>query len=325
MTTKNKSRKPAEPKARVVKSTKASRKSFQKVDPEQILGRAMLINVCVSMWEGRKHDREVTQKVNDEFHAAHDAGRYHKHLFGGKVKELSAIITAAANIRLVHYTQTLPWSDAGFRLLPTQNYMAYMEAMRKARARFEAAVEEFVTAYPKLVRTAREKLNGMFRDSDYPAADLVRHRYRIEIQHSPLPAGGDFRLTLPKPELERMAREVEERLVKSVEMAMQDAWQRLGDAIMKLRAKLDDGKYLRESMIDQLREVADVLGRLNLTGDESLESARKQVLTQLATFDAEALRDDEKVREKAAQAADAILKSMEDVYTPSVDEDEEEE
>lgn len=316
-----KAKKPA-PTTRVVRNSKKARAQFKAADPKQILGRAMLVNVCVSMWEGRKHDRKVTQEVNEQHNAASDAGRYHKHLFGGKIPELSAIITAAAGIRLAHYTQTLPWSDAGWRLLPTENYMQYTETLRKAIAKYSDAADNFEAAYTKLVRDAKEKLNGMFSAGDYPAANEVRGKYRASLEFSPLPAGGDFRITLPKQELARMAKEVEDRVVRSVGLAMEDAWSRLGDAVVDLREKLDDGKYLRESMIERLRGVAEVLGRLNLTGDTLLEDMRKRVLKDLAVFDAENLRKDEKVRAVAAQRADEILKAMQDVYTPSSDDDE---
>lgn len=322
--TKKSPTKTPKPKSRVVMRTAKARAQHQAVAPEQILGRAMLVNVCIGMWEGRKHDREVTQKVNDDFHASHDAGRYHKHLFGGKVPELSAIITAAAALRGTHYNQTLPWSDSGWRLLPTENYIQYTEAMRKNIARYNAAADAWEVVYSKRITEAKAKLNDMFKAEDYPSASSVRRRYHVSLEFSPLPAGSDFRVALPRLELERVAKDVEERLVKSVKLAMQDAWQRLGDAITDLREKLDDGKYLRDSMIDRLKEIAEVLGRLNLTDDQSLESARKQVLLELTTFDAETLRDDEKVRKQAAASADAILKSMQAVYSPSTDEDEDE-
>lgn len=293
------------------------------VEPDQILGRAMLANVNIAMWDGRKHDREVTAHVAEEYKASPEAGRYHKHLFGGKVKELSALVTAAATLRGVHYEQTLPWSDSGWRLLPTANYMEYTERMRKARARFDAAAEAFVAAYPRLVRNAEEKLHKMYRAEDYPRAADVRRKYRVALEFSPLPAGSDFRIQLPEAEMARVAKDVEDRLVKSVKLAMKEAWKRLGDVIVNLRERLDDGKYLRDSMIDDIKEVAEALGRLNVTGDKALDDARAAVLKELVGFDAETLRKDEKVRSVAAQKADEILKAMSSVYAPPTDDESE--
>jgi len=287
-----------------------------------ILGRAMLVNITIGMWEARKHDREVTDKVNAEYAASHDAGRFHKHLFGGPVKELSAVVTASHYLRWTHYAQTLPWSDAGWRLLPTANYMEYAKIMREKQANFEDAVERFVSAYPGLVRDAKQKLNGMYRAADYPTAQSVRRKYHSSIERQPIPHGDDFRVSLPREELKRVAKEVEERVAKCVERAMMDAWARLDTAVVDLKERLGkDAKGLRNGVIAKLGELADVLGRLNLTQDPALEKARKQVLTQLATLDPKSLKEDETARSRAAQQVEDILKQVRSVYTPQAEDE----
>lgn len=282
-----------------------------------IIGLAMLANVNIRMWEGRKHDREVTERVNADHHATPDAGRYHKHLFGGGVPELGAILTAATQLRITHYAHTLPWSDTGFRLLPTENYLTYVEEMRKGRARFDEAVEAFVSAYPRLKRAAAERLQSMYRETDYPPASLVKDRYRVQLEFAPIPTGEDFRVALPEKELARMAKEVEARVTSAAQLAMADVWKRLGDAVSHLRERLDDGKHLRDSMITKLKDVATGLGRLNLTQDPTLEDVRGRVLTTLATLDAKTLREDDDVRAGAAQQADSILTAMAGLYAPA--------
>lgn len=323
MTTKEKQSHKAKTPSRI-RNTKTERAKIKPVAPAQILGRAMLVNVCISMWEGRKHDADVTAEVSETHKAAPDAGRYHKRLFGGKMKELSAITTAAYGLRDAHYTQTLPWSDAGWRLLPTENYMTYTEGMRKAVRKYNEAADAFEQVYAKRVHEAKDQLGDMWKAADYPSPESVRSRYRVDLQFSPLPAGDDFRVTLPAKEMERVAKDVEDRLVRSVGLAMQEAYKRLGKAITKLRNKLDDGKWLRQSVLDDLKDVAESLGRMNMTDDADLERVRAQVLAELATFNVDALKDDAKVRAEAADKADEILKSMAGVYTPAATDDEEE-
>lgn len=295
------------------------------VNPDEILGKAMLVNVCISTWEGRKLDRKITQEVLEERKAASDAGRWWKDLFGGKVKERSAVTSAHSNLRGTHYTLTLPWSDKGWRLLPTANYMQYTEAMRQAIGRFNEAADEFANQYEKLVEEARTKLNGMFREEDYPSVSRVRAKYRASLQYMPLPLfGDDFRYTLGEEALEQANKYGSDVVKEGLEKALSGAWYKLGKAITKVRDKLDDGRWLRETMIENLRDVAELVGRLNVTGDAALEEARTQVLTQLATFDAETLKENDKVRSEAATVADAILKSMQGVYSPTTEDDENE-
>lgn len=281
-----------------------------------ILGRAVLVNVDISVWEARKHDKEMTEKVNKRAGAAPDAGRYHKHLFGGRVPELSAVHNAAHALRIMHYEQTLPWTDTGWRLLPTANYNAYTEAYRQYVAEVERTVDAFVAKYPKLVKEAQGTLGDMFRASDYPHVSAIRNRFSISVDYDPVPSEGDFRVSLPKEELARMEKSVRRRLQEAVKLAMNDAYNRLGEAIQDLREHLGDGKYLRDTMLSRITEVADMLGRLNLTDDPNLEEVRKQAARELAGVDISTLRDDAKVRGNTAARADAILKRMSAFYAP---------
>jgi hypothetical protein len=281
-----------------------------------ILGRAMLANVSIGFWAARKHDRKVTEKINEEMARNPHAGRYHKRLFGGEATIHSKVITAVGAAREAHRHQTLPWTDDGWRLLPSENYFEYTKVIRQFKARFEECVEAFLADYPKLVEEAKKLLRGMYRREDYPPVDEVRRKFHFAIEFTPVPAGEDFRLSLPQADMKAMTRGIEDRVHRGVTEAMQEAWARLGEAVHELRGRLDDGKYLRDTMIDRVREVAEILGRLNFANDPALDKARKQVLKDLCVADADTLKDDDKVRNATAKAADDILKSMQGVYSP---------
>lgn len=285
--------------------------------PESILGRAMLVNVWIGLWSARKHDPEVTNKVNKEMANNRKAGRYHKRLFGGEAATHSRLVNATQVARVTHYKNTLPWEDAGWRLLPTSNYFEYTEAMRKVKSRYEECLEEFLTDYPSLVQQAEERLGTMYRRDDYPSVSQVRSKFHFNIQFGPVPAGDDFRVSLPAEELMAMTRGVEDRVNQAVIDAMGDVWQRLGDTVTELRSKLHDGKYLRATMITKVTEMAHIIGRLNITNDTKLAKAQQRVLKDLSGLDVETLRDDDKVRAAAARKADAILETMKGVYSPA--------
>lgn len=288
----------------------------KKKDDVSILGRAMLVYVSIGMWTARKHDKRVTEKVNEEMAHNPEAGRYHKRLFGGKNTVHSKLVTAVQQARNTHYAQTLPWEDTGWRLLPTANYFEYTEIMRAAQARFEAALEQFLEHYQELVKASKELLGDMYNVKDYPSVTEIRHKFHFDIDYAPVPAGQDFRVDLPEAELRAMTKQVESRVHTAVQTATQEIWQRLGDTVHEIRGYLDDGKFLRDTMIDRVREMAELLGRLNLNNDPKLEATRQKVLTDLAGLRADSIKNNEKVRTAAAKKADDILKSMKGVYTP---------
>ncbi|KKL69919.1 hypothetical protein LCGC14_2110120, partial [marine sediment metagenome] len=217
---------------------------------------------------------------------------------------------AAQVVRTTHYKNTLPWSDDGWRILPSDNYMVYSEAMRKARERFEEAVEEFVQEYPRLVKLAATRLGSMYNRNEYPRAEDVVHKFGTDLQFGPVPISEDIRVHLPEAVRRKIAKDVKARMQSAIEIAMQEAWDRLGGIVDELRGKLEDGKFLRESFIGKVQGVAEAMGRMNITQDPKLETTRKQVLKHLATLDAKNMRKDDKARSTALDKADEILEKM---------------
>jgi hypothetical protein len=90
-----------------------------------ITERAMLAAVHISIWTAVKHDRKISRDVASQHGAHRDAGRYNKQLLRGADK-LDELRTLAGQIRQYFYRITLPWSDEGFRLLPSNFYFDLM-------------------------------------------------------------------------------------------------------------------------------------------------------------------------------------------------------
>jgi len=282
---------------------------------DSIHSRAMLVSLNISTWTARKFDKRISEEVNRQHAASHDAGRYNKMLLPGDAAAYKALVKAAGLARTEHYANTLAWADDGWRLLPSANYMEYTAIMRKHSATFDTALAEFVAAYPEMREAARTHLNGMYRDSDYPSAGEIGARFRFGIEFSPLPASGDFRLDLPAGEVAEIEARVQDRVRQATEAAMQDAWTRLADSVGKMRERLaEPGAIFRDSLITNVQDIVDVLARLNVTDDPALENMRQRVKADLAAVDPQTLRDAPDVREDTARKAQGILDAMAGVY-----------
>src|SRR5581483_521043 len=109
--------------------------------------RALLVNVKISKWTGKKYDKKVSKEIEKE-HNAHDAGKFNKTLIAEK--ELKDIKSIASKVRGFHYEQTLPWGDNGDRLLPVTNYFEFGNEIRLFRSQFNEAVKVFIRDYPNL-------------------------------------------------------------------------------------------------------------------------------------------------------------------------------
>lgn len=308
------------------KTTKEAGAREAQQDFTAIHSRAMLVTVGVSVWSARRFDKKVTEEVNREHAASDEAGRYNKHLFADKAPSHKEVMRLAGQVRATHYANTLPWDDEGWRLLPSANYDAYTKAMRAIRAEFEAAVEAFLAEYPDLVIAAKDALNGLWKEDDYPGVNEIRRKFSMGIEYSPVPAAGDFRLDLPADQVLEIERTVKDRVERATQAAMRDAWQRLYDVVKRIHVRLTADKVqadvltgpdkasIRNSLIESAQETAEVLARLNATQDPALEALRKRVLDELTQVDAVTLREDRTAREETAAKAAAILDAMKEFY-----------
>ena len=294
-------------------------------DFTNIATRAMLVRLSVTSWTARRFDRKASEKATDASKADKEAGRFNKHLLAG-AKQHADIIKAAGAARTVHYTQTLPWGDDNWRLLPTANYFTYMEAMRAVKQPWASAVSEFVDAYPRLRDESELKLGAMWNADEYPPAADVKERFTWSIEVAPVPAEGDLRVDLPADICAQLEAVSVHLLQDPVKEAMADVWQRLRDSVARIKARTTDDAEkdrrspIRDTLIEQAREMVDVLGRLNVSRDTDLDLMRDRVLRDLAGIDVESLRTDPDLRADTAKRADAILAAMDSYFRPAKQE-----
>ncbi len=284
-----------------------------------IHSRAMLVSLRLSTWTARKYDKRVTAEVNASHGASSDAGRFNKMLIPGDALSYKAIMQLAGSIRTQHYANTLAWSDEGWRLLPTANFTEYSSFVRKAQSEFNTLLEDFLTEYPALRESARVRLNGMYREEDYPTTSQIRHKFSVCLDYSPLPAKGDFRVDLPADEVQRIESECQAKVTDATHDAMQDCWRRLYDCVQHIHERMiTPDAIFRDSLIHNARELCDMLTRLNVTGDANLEAMRAEIEDSLVSNDPDTLRENDSLRNDTATLAEDIMSRMAGYYTPEV-------
>src|SRR5438477_5085213 len=137
--------------------------SASAVASSAIHSRALLVWLTISTWSARKYDRKISAETNARYNASSDAGRYNKMLLPGDAKSYKAIVSLAGSIRMQHYSNTLAWSDEGWRLLPVDNYIAYTRWYRDRQSELSQALSAFMLDYPQMRDDARTLLNGLWR------------------------------------------------------------------------------------------------------------------------------------------------------------------
>lgn len=264
---------------------------------------SLVVSLSVSQWGGRKLDRKVTDEINTSHNASADAGRYNKLLVAKEHTE--AVNKVAGRARAFHYDNTLPWGDNNERLLPTTNYFDYINQMNTLKDEFDQAVRGFLSNYDRVIDEAKVRLNGMFRDSDYPSRNEIEYKFGFRTTFLPVPST-DIRVSLNDAEVDALRKNIELEVCSRLSGAVQDIWARVKDQLTHMRNKLaDKDGIFRDSLFDNLKELVDLLPKLNVTGDANIAQACNDMKVLMISPDA--VRTNVVIRAEKAAEADAIL------------------
>jgi hypothetical protein len=281
--------------------------------------RAMLVSLSVSIWSARKHDVRISDKVAAEHGADRSMGRYAKHLIPREL--LTAVNAAHTALRDHHNLNTLAWGDDGIRILPAANYLGYQAQQQTLEDAFGRTVRDFVASYPTYVETARTALNGLFDPQDYPAPGCIAGKFAVRRHFLPVAQADDFRVQLGDAQVARIRAEIEARSADLVATAIRELFQRVQAVTSRLVERLSAFEVdpvagtrlhpFRDSLIENVRVLLEIMPQLNITGEARIEQVRQDLTERVARHDPETLRADPALRAEVVDAASGILARME--------------
>ena len=254
---------------------------------------AMQVSLRITAWSGRLYDRQASNHVAVHHDAAASAGRYNKCLLP---KTAFAALTATVSAcRTAHYENTVPWDDQGSRLLTVANYEHYTELMNGFRERMVRERARFIEDYDVNVDQARLDLGKLFRIDDYQSKEALQDKFSIRYRITPVQDAEQFMAKLASDDVDRVKRDIEHQIEERLHDAVGDLYRRFGEAVERVSERLqedDNGKPLvfRDSMISNIRDLVDVVPRLNIFGDDELARLCEQVKDKIASVEPDALR-----------------------------------
>lgn len=279
--------------------------------------RAMLAYVKVSLWSARKLDRKATKQITTANAATDDAARVNKHMLAGADEMLRNVTKAGSKVGLYLHSVTLPWDDAGNRLLPNDKAIEAIATIETLKQEFYTAVDAFVLAYPVLRAQALNNLGDMGDAADYPQPDTVRSKFCMTLSLAPMPEGfGDIRAGLSPEQLDTLEAEYTKSVRAQFAGAITEAWRRLRTNVEAIAERLDNSadpaktKIFRNTLFENAKETCALLQSLNVFDDEALEDVRSDVETYLCAYDPDAVRASPTTAEQLKCQADAILSRM---------------
>lgn len=291
-----------------------------------IASSAMTVELSMSIWTARKKDHKASDDVASMNAADKGVANVTKNLLGN-CDELIALQKFAGNLRNLHYSMTMPWSDNGQRLVTTMQYFKYNEVMTEMIDEGWRMVDDFLNVYEWKVMDAQAKLGAMFNRDEYPTRDAIRDKFAFRLSYEQLPDGGntgDWRLDLPHEAMQTLRTNYTDTFNLKIKGAMDDVWTRLHTNLTRLVRQLDvdeegKGNRLYDTVFDQALSLTEMLGTCNVTGDTQMEAMKRQLEQALHQSDGAPLTVDKikkspTLREDTRAKLDAALSAL-----PSLD------
>ena len=162
-----------------------------------------------------------------------------------------------------------------------------------------------------------------FVAAHYPEGERISVLYSVEHNAWPVPTTSDFRLRISDEATDLLRNQLEQDVARRFERAMQDVGRRVRDRvehmIERLRAYDPGGNgvaatgVFRDSLITNVRELADLLAGLNVADTDGLRELCA-ALHSLCTTTPTQLRASASQRQDTIRTAELLLSRLDD-YT----------
>lgn len=272
---------------------------------QSVQSKVMLCSVTISTWYARRFDDKATAEVESN-HQAKGIGRFNKRLLPEHAPSFHEVCSLGNRIRSYFYAHTLKYDQLGVRLLPTMIYMDFMQAMREMKDEFDLKASIFLTDYLDLKAQARSELNGLFNESDYPTLAEVTTKFGVRMGVLPFPDASQFGVELPADVLSGLRTELDQHVINSIAVANNDLVGRLYEAVSNMASRLYASGNVRLDVANNVRDLCNLLPKLNFTNDPKLNHILDQAKTHLAVHSGAELKDSEVLRSQVAAKASEI-------------------
>lgn len=230
--------------------------------------------------------------------------------------ELKAVIKYDAEIRAYVSSCCLPsFFEGGKWLLPVSqiNTVDKMltETMQVERTRL---IDLFLEAYPAARAAAKERLDHLYREQDYPSVEQLRDAFTFEVSYLSFGVPGmlaEFSAEIFHREEEKLVRKVAE-IGNECQNALRTGFAQLVGHMVERLQPGEDGKKksFKVSMVENLSDFLANFSNKNLTGDADLEQLVKQAQEILEGQDpqeiAKGIRTDDEMRAKMQHRFEAL-------------------
>lgn len=244
-------------------------------------------------------------------------------LFANKASAIYKRNQVANEMYAFHMKHTLPHGDDGSRLLPNAVYFEYVQQMGVFEQQLYALDKQILNTYDQLVKEdvafrvaaliAQGKPAPILLEAEYPDLQQIKGYLYAEWHLEPIATANDFRYQVDPAIVERL----NGRLKQMEDDLRFEFVRRLADPMKRFIEKLsvgigEQGSIFRDSMIENLHELTQLLPKLNVNDDPRVQELIGGVESVIKpyVFAPDVLRQSPAAREVARDKMKALLEKL---------------
>ena len=297
------------------------------IDPNILQKHAMLINVSICKWNNNRQSKSGTAALEKHFdidNGYKQKNRVRAYKSAIDPEYLKPIDKICNAFRTYIYQVTLPYNDAGKRLLSASLFEKVNDQIRTFKTDFEIEKDNIKLNFSAWQNQAKQDLNGLYNDSDYPDGNELDKKFSYSVDFEPVPAASAFQVEILDKYAIEIRDQIEKNSNKTLQNALSDCWRRIYESVKSLSGKMqetrqdkkgqDTSPVFRNSLIENINDLVELLPDLNITNDPLLENMRVRLQNELAGIDPDELRESSGSRKEVAEKANNILKDLDNIF-----------
>ncbi|WP_396190069.1 hypothetical protein [Flavobacterium sp.] len=243
-------------------------------------------------------------------------------LFRNKESAINQIMAKYGEVYAYHKKHTLPYVDAGPRILPNEMYFEYTQEMKHRIASVDVLLDTYMPMYDQLVLDDVAYRNsgsaaGRASVDEYPTAENFRLSMSAELRFQPMPDASHFLFDLSEDDVASFKRAEEE----AAAAANSDAINRMLKPMAALVTKLKDyqggqKERFHNSLIDNVIEGCDMAKRLAINPTPELLAEIEGIKSLAGSIldTVEVVKGSANARAKAKADLDAVANKLAGFY-----------
>ena len=278
--------------------------------------RAMLVSLHRSGWGNSKVDKEITEDARARNNAERGSGRFTKVLVNPTF--FNCVTRPLSQADAIYKRLTLPWTD-GARIMSSMAHLQLSQEMYAQRQVVEIGRRELLTKEADIHAEAQRRLGNMYNRDEYPSIDEIADSFGFKVEFNKVPEGGDFRVNLANVTVKAIVKDIEDATKERLEKATSDVFLRVFGVVDKMVKTLKEyepktdtskGKNFKDSLVYNVREVADLLPTLNINLDPRIDALQVELIDDLTQTPGAILKASDAAREACIAKAEKIIKKL---------------